>query len=300
MAIVFVKTGVKMNNTFLSILKLSAPLLFASLGALCTEYAGVLAVFMEGAITLSGFLCIAFTVYTGSKIYGFLLAAILTVFIMSAAALFTSKTKANAFLTGLALNLFAEGICSSALQYFFKGSSVIAFSDFPTAMNIDSSNTMFPFFTAVFFAVLLFLFLNFTVYGLNLKYCGKFPQVLIVRGVNPEIYKIASWAAAGGFASCAGAVIVFRIAAYTPHFSAGKGWTALAVVFLGFKNPILCIAAVLIFSSLEYAVNIFQTSLFPPSLMLSLPYIIALFCFIIPNIFSFNPFIRKHEKNNFV
>lgn len=270
-----------MNNAVLSILKMSAPLLFASLGALCTEYAGVLAVFMEGAINLSAFFIAVFTIYTGSKILGFLSASILIVVIMGCVAFFTSKTKANPFLTGLSVNLFAEGICSSALPYFFPGDSAIIFTDFTSTAKMGSNNGLFSFGAAVLFAVLFFLFLRFTAAGLNLKYSGSSPEVLITRGVNPSRYKIFSWITAGIFASCAGAAIVFRLAAYTPNLSAGKGWTALAVVFLGFKNPLTCVAAVLIFSSAEYAGNIMQTGAYIPSgLMLSFPYIIALLCFI--------------------
>ena len=44
-----------MKYSILAILKISAPLIFAMLGALLTEYTGSLGIFMEGAITLSGF-----------------------------------------------------------------------------------------------------------------------------------------------------------------------------------------------------------------------------------------------------
>ncbi|HOU37278.1 MAG TPA: ABC transporter permease, partial [Treponemataceae bacterium] len=51
---------------------MSVPLLFATLGALISERAGVLAVFMDGAITLSGFIAIAVTMATGNPLSGFI------------------------------------------------------------------------------------------------------------------------------------------------------------------------------------------------------------------------------------
>ena len=42
-----------MTEILSAVLASSAPLLFAALGALATEYAGVLAVFMDGAINLA-------------------------------------------------------------------------------------------------------------------------------------------------------------------------------------------------------------------------------------------------------
>lgn len=101
-----------MSNALPEILIMAAPLLFATLGALTTEYAGVLAVFMDGAINLSAFLCIAVTAATGSPLLGFAAASVGTVLFVLAAAFFTEATGANPFLSGLSLNLFATGLTS--------------------------------------------------------------------------------------------------------------------------------------------------------------------------------------------
>lgn len=270
-----------MSDVISSILKISAPLLFAVLGALITEYSGALAVFMEGAIIISAFLCTLFTILTGSKVFGFLIAAILTSGILFIVGLFTGKTKANPFLTGLSLNLFAAGFVPWASNLFLAKSGVIAFEEFVTTKNIIPVNNFFPFIAAICFSVLLFLFLKFTPRGIALKYSGEAPGVLIARGEDPEKYKIWSWTIAGFFASCAGAVLVFRLASYTANISAGRGWTALAAVFLGNKNPFFCVLAVLLFSAAEYTVTIMQGTLkIPSGVLLSFPYIVALVLFV--------------------
>ncbi len=271
-----------MSGLISAILKISAPLLFAVTGALITEYSGALAVFMEGAIILSAFFCTLFTIISGSQILGFIFASVLTSLILFALALFTFKTKANPFLTGLSLNLFAAGFVPWASELFLSKRGVISFEEFLSTHNFVPVNNFFPFFTALFFSVLLFLFLKFTSSGISLKYSGEAPEVLTARGENCEKYKVLSWTAAGFFSACAGAVLVFRLAAYTPNISAGRGWTALAAVFLGNKNPLFCAAAVLIFSSAEYAVNIMQGAFkIPSGILLSFPYVIALILFII-------------------
>ncbi len=270
-----------MSDLIFSILRMSAPLLFAVLGALITEYSGALAVFMEGAIIISAFLCTLFTILTGSKFLGFLLAAILTSGILFIVSLFTCKTKSNPFLTGLSLNLFAVGFVPYASNLFLSKSGIIAFEEFVNTQNFIPVNNFFPFIAAICFSVLLFLFLKFTPVGIALRYSGEAPAVLIARGEAPEKYKIFSWTIAGFLASCAGAALVFRLASYTSNISAGRGWTALAAVFLGNKNPFFCILAVLLFSAAEYTVTIMQGSLkIPSSALLSFPYIAALILFV--------------------
>ena len=273
-----------MKEFIFTVLKISAPLLFAVLGALITEYTGVLAVFIEGAIILSAFFCTLFTIITGSQIFGFIFAAGLTSFILFALAIFTFKTKSNPFLTGLALNLFAAGFVPCASELFLSKPRIISFEEFSQTQTFTPINNFFPFFTAVFFSVLLSLFLKCTSEGICLRYSGEAPEALTARGKNYEAYKIFSWTAAGFFSACAGSTLVFRLAAYTPNISAGKGWTALAAVFLGNKNPLLCAGAVLVFSSAEYAVNIMQGVFdIPTGILLSFPYVAALLCLIIPH-----------------
>lgn len=271
-----------MNGSVFIVLKTSAPLLFAVLGALITEYSGVLAVFMEGGITLSAFFCVLFTVLTGSLAAGFLVSLVLTAAVLLLAALFTVKTKANPFLTGLSVNLFAAGIIPWASEFFLKKKGVISFEEFLPETVFSPINNLLPFFIALTSALILFLFLRLTPEGFALKYSGEAPAVLTASGKNPDTYKIASWTVAGFFSACAGCVLVLRLGAYTPGISAGRGWTALAAVFLGRKNPLLCVLAVIVFSSAEYGTNIAQGAIkIPAGILLSFPYFFALLFFML-------------------
>jgi len=122
-------------NALPEILTMAAPLLFATLGALATEYTGVLAVFMDGAITFAGFICIAVTGATGNPWLGFAAAAACTVALLYTAAKITEFTRANPFLTGLSVNLLVAGVTSwmSAAWYGTRG--VVALSTLGTAVD---------------------------------------------------------------------------------------------------------------------------------------------------------------------
>ncbi len=284
-----------MRYSILAILKISAPLIFAMLGALLTEYTGSLGIFMEGAISLSGFFSVIFVIYTGSKVIGFFASTVIIVFIITLMAIFINKYKANPFLVGLAINMFAEGISSFYTNYFSKAHT-IAFSSFPKSSHITSSASIIPSIIGCLFTFLLYFFLKYNSYGVRLKYIGQYEETLYLHGISCSKYKVASWAFAAFFASCAGSALVFRLGAYTPSMSLGKGWIGILAVFLGVKKPILCLLAVFIFAIAEYGTNILQVkSSFSPTLMLSFPYIISLLLYVIYKITS-----NRSRKNMYV
>ncbi len=274
-------TDVNLLATIPAIGAMAAPLLFATIGALCTEYAGVLAVFMDGAITLSGFIAIAVTQSTGNPAIGFAVAAISTTAILCAVALFTERTKSNPFLTGLGVNLFAAGTTSWLSSALYDTRGVVALSG-KAADAVLAFPREIPFPVAALAAGVLAFVTSFTRPGTALKVSGSAPDFLSARGLNPARYRVGSWCIAAFFASCAGTVLAFGLGAWVPNMSAGRGWTALAAVYLGFRNPLLAIAAVLVFSGADYVSTVMQgTGRIPGMVVLGLPYALALLVFVL-------------------
>ncbi len=267
-----------MISTIQTILVMSAPLLFATLGALVSERAGVLAVFMEGAITLSGFIIIAIIIATGSPVLGFIGAAAITMALLTLLAWFSERTRANPFLVGLSVNFLSAGITSWLSSRFFGTRGVIAL---PETVMPGKLPGMLTVAAAVCAAIIIWWVLKFTLFGLRLTACGPSPQFLTVRGSNPARYRILSWSIAGFCAVCAGSILAVNLGAYVPNLSAGRGWTALAAVYLAYRKPLPCIAAVLVFSIAEYSTTILQgTALVPAGIILGLPYALALLVFL--------------------
>lgn len=271
-----------MNNavdTSMIILSSAAPVLFAAMGALFTEYAGVLAVFMDGAITLAGFLCIAVTAATGSPLAGFAASAAGVMALMFLVALFTEKTKSNPFLTGLAVNFLAQGLTSLLSVAFFGTRGVIPLES--EALNLWRGD-MFAVPAAFLLVPVIALALAHTVPGINLRVSGTSPELLVSRGVNPARYRTLSWCAAAFFAACAGSALALNLGAFTPGLSAGRGWTALAAVYLGYKRPAWVALAVLAFAGANHVANNLQGSgTVPATLVLGLPYALSLVAFVL-------------------
>lgn len=277
-------------ETLVTVLAIAAPLLFAMLAALTTEYAGVLAVFVEGAITLSGFLFVASTLWCNNIICGFFLGLIGIVFFIFLTAVFTQVTGANPFLTGLSINLFAQGIVAWAVSRYFNNMQVILL---PKTIFEISAQSSAIFFTvcALIGSVGLFVFVRYTQAGLNLMYTGSAEQMLRARGVNITKIKISSWVAAAVFSYFAGITLVARLGAFTGNLSAGRGWIAVAAIFLSGKHPLACIPIAFILAFAEYAAFSLQSnSVISQTAVLSLPYIIALLIIVI------TPVIRQGSK----
>jgi len=258
-----------------SLLPAASPLLLASLGALVSEHAGVLAVFMDGAINFGGFVCIAVTGATGSPLAGVAAAIALTVLLLFAVSRFTERTGANPFLTALSVNLLSSGATSLSSSALFGTRGTVALADFS---GLDLRLWYFP--ASLAAAAAVSFFLQRTLAGISLRAAGSAPEALAARGGDPGKYRTLSWCIAAFFAACAGSMLTLDLGAWVPNVSAGRGWTALAAVYLGYKNPWLCAAAVLAFAGAEYATNILQgLGRMPATIILGLPYALALVVF---------------------
>ncbi len=265
------------------ILAQAAPLLFATLGALVTDCAGVLAVFMEGAITIAAFACAAATALTGNPFLGIAFSACVTTALLVAVALFTERYRANPFITGIAVNFLAIGVVPWLSSISFGTRGVVPLERAGAFASIGPAffrHAAFP--AGLALAALLALFLRNSRAGLALRVSGSSPEALESRGLEPRRYRVLSWALAAAFASLAGSALTLSLGSFVPSVSAGRGWTALATVYLGYRNPFGCVAACIAFASASYATDVLQGAMrIPPTLILGLPYALSLGAFLV-------------------
>lgn len=274
-----------MISTLTNILIISSPSVLLGLSALITELSGVLAIFIEGFINLGAFLCFVFAFYTENFFWGIVFATLICTTLAILAAFFAEKTKANVFLVGVALNLFCTGIISVLSTALFETNGVLS-KDLinPTSFFVRGGTSIICW----IFAIFLFYILTFTKWGLTLKISGKSKDVLELNGISSKEIRFSAWAIAGFLAAFAGAVLTIRLQSFVPNISSGKGWIALAIVFLGRRKAFGVIIATLIFSGLEHLSSNLQGAIkIPNAVLLSIPYFVALFLFL---------FVKK-EKN---
>jgi ABC-type uncharacterized transport system permease subunit len=264
-------------NAIYSILAGSAPLLLASTGALISEHAGCMALFLDGIINLSAFLCFAFTIFTGSVVAGIPLALISCTFLIFLAGSIAERFHANTFLAALALNLLSTALASVLSASWFNTRGVLTAAVFSFSAGSTRVSTTL---VAFILAATGFALLQWTKNGLYIRITGSNADVLKSKGINTAALRILAWSAAAFFGAAAGCILVLRLSSFVPNISSGTGWTALAAVFLGKKKTTGITIAVFIFAAAWFGASHLQNiPLFqavPSSLLLALPYITAL------------------------
>ena len=263
----------------------AAPLILAGLGALLSELSGALGIFVEGFMISGAFFSWVFAAWTGSAFWGTLLSASCAGFVGWALARYVRLSGANPFIAGLAFNLAASGLTLSLSAVWFGTKGVLL----NPGIRIPAQSS----FTALAFAcVIIAAFaINRTVPGLRLRASGLAPEAAAGKGIHPGLYREVAWALAAFLAALAGAALTFRVGAYAPGGIAGRGWIALALVYLGFRRVWGVALAAIVFSFVErVGFGIQGLGALPATALLGLPSALALL------LYSVSMFLKKKKS----
>jgi simple sugar transport system permease protein len=92
----------------------------------------------------------------------------------------------------------------------------------------------------------------------------------------PDTYRWIAFLASGFFCGIGGSFLGLSLGAFVPNMTAGKGWIALVVIFLGMRRPLGLIAAAFVYGLAEafsnYAQGFFNI---PADFILAIPYLLA-------------------------
>jgi simple sugar transport system permease protein len=116
-----------------------------------------------------------------------------------------------------------------------------------------------------------------TPFGYHLRACGKYSAALASLGIKPDTCRFIAFLISGFCCGIGGSFLSLNLGAFVPGMSAGKGWTALVMIFLGGRRPRGLFAAALVFGLAEsfsnYAQGVFAI---PADFILAIPHIYAL------------------------
>lgn len=262
-------------SSLIAALAYSCPLILCSLGALFTEYAGCLALFLDGLVSFSAFLFYAFTLATGSPLLGCLLACLTAVIATLGFSAVVERWHANRFIAAIAMNLLFGALTSYLSWAFFGTRGVLAADLFKFKVTTARATAVS---ITTLFTALAVIFLRYSRRGLYMRIAGSDAEVLKAKGVNPGNIRTLSWCLAALYGSLAGTLLATRLSSFVPNISSSRGWMALAAVFLGKKKPLRIVAAVIIFCLADiFGANI-QNYIpgIPSSFLISLPYLVSL------------------------
>ncbi len=210
-------------SVFLLLLSASTPILFAALGELIVERAGVLNLGVEGMMITGALAGFAAAHLTGSPMIGFLAAALAGAAISMIFALLTQLLLANQVASGLALTLFGLGL-AALFGKPLEGIKAPAMTPGPMGVN-------WIVWLGLLMMVLLWWFLNRTRPGLILRGVGENHDAAHALGYPVRGVRVAAIAFGGAMAGVGGAFIsIATVLQWTEGMTAGAGWIALAIV----------------------------------------------------------------------
>jgi simple sugar transport system permease protein len=272
---------------FQNTIRNATPVILAAMGGLFTEHAGIMNIGMDGMILIGAFVAVVFSYLFASAPMGVLFAVIIGIAIGLFFALFVVKLKADEFVIGTTVNIFAGGVTVYLLRSVFhqvgtwvskdiKGLAPIdipLIKDIPLIGEILSGYSLFVYLSWVF-VIVVWIFLYRTPYGFWIRAAGEHPSALETAGIDPVKMKFLASVLCGIFCGLAGAHLSLGyLNCFTEGMSASRGFIAFACVVFGMANPPKVFGAALLFGFLQALGLRLQSVGVPSDLTAAVPYL---------------------------
>ncbi len=274
------------TDFFYSIFRVTTPLLFAAMGAVISDVAGVPNIALEGMMLIAAFAGMFFSYLFESALMGLVFALFFAVLAASVLAFFTLYYKTNIILGGIAINSLASGgtIFFLYLAAHDKGTSVSLASkvlpnvnipliqDIPVIGPAISGHNVLTY-VAVAAVIFTFFLLNRTSLGWHIRAVGEKREAADSVGISVEKTQAIALILSGVMCGFGGA---FMSMGYVSWFSrdmvSGRGWIALAAEAMGQQHPLGTAATSLLFGVADALSNAVATLGWPSDLVRTIPY----------------------------
>lgn len=256
-------SGILQPDFIFSVLRITAPILLATLAALVAEKAGVTNIGLEGIMMISALFGSLFSYWTSSWFFGVIAALVVGMLIGVMMAFFSLNLKTDIILAGIAVNMIGAG-GTIFLLYLFTGmrgntaslsspETLIPKIDIPIIKSIPfigkilSGHSILTY-VAFLMVFLMWLLLYKTPLGLNIRAVGENPSAANSVGVSVNKIKYIALAISGALSGLGGAFMsMYYSQSWNAGMVAGRGFIALAAEAMGKSEPVGAMWASLLF-----------------------------------------------------
>ena len=272
------------------------PIIFAAYAALISNKAGIININIEGAMSVSAVTGALVSYFTGSWALGLICAVISGVAMSLLLSFAAIRLHTDSFLSGIALNTLATGLCVLILQTTLgvKGDSSAAPSVMIPKLTIPLLSKIPVIGKALFAQNLLFYFallalgalcflLKRTKLGLYIRAVGYNAQAASSVGISVSGAKRSALILCGALAGVGGAYLSMASLGYfSVGMVGGRGFIGIAAEAMGAGNPLLITLFAFLFGAVDYFAVGAQTVLnIPYELLNTLPYLMTLAAMVI-------------------
>jgi simple sugar transport system permease protein len=242
-------------------------ILYACLGELITERAGVLNLGIEGIMLMGALAGVAGCMATGNVWVGAGLALIAGAAMAAIHAILTVGLRANQVVAGLALTIFGAGLSAFLgrdlvglpLPDAFRRLDVPLLADIPILGRVLFQQSALTYISYVLVAF-LWWYIYRTRAGLRLRAIGERPEAADAMGVDVVRLRALYVIAGGALAGLGGAAITLGTnPGWAEGVTAGRGWIAVALVIFAAWNPGRAAIGAYLFGGVEAAQFRLQT-----------------------------------------
>ncbi|MCD1260451.1 ABC transporter permease [Paenibacillus athensensis] len=276
-------------------------LVFASLGGLFSERAGVVNIALEGLMTVGAFTAAIVTYFAETQLHlgalspwiGFLAAIVAGTLFSLPHAVASVNFKADQVVSGVALNFLAIGLSIYLCKELLHGSAqtptlqhVLSKWDIPLLSKIPYlGHAVFSAYPTSYLAFLLVALSAFVLYktsfGLRLRAVGEHPKAADSLAINVFKMRYIAVMASGALAAMGGATIALTTTSNFSHSTiSGQGYIALAALIFGKWRPVAGMFAALFFGIASALKSVFQlygiTNYIPVDFIYIFPYALTI------------------------
>ena len=236
-------------------------LLFATIGELFSERAGVLNLGVEGMMLIGAMSAFSTTIATGNPWLGVLVAMFFAGLISQIHAFIVITLQADQVVSGLSLTFLGAGISLVLGEGLSKAGTVSLLPNFSIPLL-----TLIPIIGKIFFtnqSVLVYVgyllvplswyYINRTRPGLHLRAVGEYPSAADALGINVFRMRYFYVFVGGMLAGLAGATISLAVSPgwFSELTTGGQGWIAIGLVIFAQWDPIRAAVGAYAFGALR-------------------------------------------------
>ena len=248
---------------FAAMIRIATPLIFATLGELFAERAGVLNLGIEGIMLLSAMLGFSAAYFSGSLWLGVLVAIAAGVLAGLLMAGLTVTLGLSQHVSGIGVTMLCSGLAFFLYRLIFGQPStppnIRAFETvaLPWLSSIPGLGPVLFDQHALVYAALILVpvaafVLRRTPWGLALRTVGENPHAADSAGVSVAATRYQALMLSGALMGVAGAFLsMAQFNAFTFGVISGRGWVCIALVVFGQWNPWRSAAGALLFALID-------------------------------------------------
>ena len=269
-------------------LRFATPLIFAGLGGLVSERAGVVNIGLEGMLLMGAFFACLGADKSGSWFVGILVGIAAGMALAAIHAVWSVTLRADQIVSGTAINLMALGI-TGYLYVDIYGQEGTP-DDLPQVPELSLPTESLGFlgraianqnllvWAGLVSVVVVWLVVFRTAFGLRLRSVGENPRAAETVGVGVYRMRYIAVITSGALAAAGGAFLsIGFVHSFTQNMTAGRGFIALAAVIFGRWRPWGLLAATFLFGfSSALAQRLPEFSPQAATLFQALPYVLTL------------------------